>query len=384
MYAQEADVSANRTEILSRAQYLKNIYRFDDALEILESIRPDNLSSGPVDSELLGIIADCHYQNGNMLKALELYSALSDCAPENVLYKIRKMQVFYRNKDYERCVREGESIIQTDTIPAIVSMIGDTFNQVGQPDSARVYYELALEVKPGNESVASKLGKILIDEGEYDKAVDLADEILKLNPDSEIMTSLKGLGQYLKEDYEAAAGEFQKLYDQGNGSYQVAFYLGQSYWHLNMPSQAEGCLLEAWQLDSSNVNLAYTIAAAKAEENKPFEQEVKPWLDKAVAMVTPSPALMTNIYRQYSMGYIQDGDMRGALDNLNKAYALSPDNLSIMFSIAGVYEKNKDYKTALEWYERCLKNTKPDTRLRSFAEESIQYLKEEIFMEEGR
>ena len=59
--------------------------------------------------------------------------------------------------------------------------------------------------------------------------------------------------------------------------------------------RAEEELLSAWQIDSSDVNLAYSIAAVKSDGYRPFEKEVKPWLDKAWEMIQPDPATMSRL-----------------------------------------------------------------------------------------
>lgn len=45
-----------------------------------------------------------------------------------------------------------------------------------------------------------------------------------------------------------------------------------------------------------------------------------------------------------------------------------------------IYEQKKDYKSALEWYERYLALGKPGTKAYRFVEESVRYLKAEKFM----
>lgn len=82
-------------------------------------------------------------------------------------------------------------------------------------------------------------------------------------------------------------------------------------------------------LDSSDVNLAYSIAAVKLE-----------------------------------------------------AYRYNPKFISALSTIAYCYEVKKDYKQALQWYEKYLEVARPGKQGYEFATKSVTFLKGELFMEE--
>ena len=139
----------------------------------------------------------------------------------------------------------------------------------------------------------------------------------------------------------------------------------------------------AWQIDSSDVNLAYTIASAKAEANRPFESEVKPWLEKALAMLEPDHTVMSRIHQQYGRCYFTtQSRWDDAIRHYKAAYNYNPKFISALSTIGYCYERKKDYKTALEWYEKYLALAKPGTSAYNFVTDSIKFLKGELFMEE--
>ena len=71
-----------------------------------------------------------------------------------------------------------------------------------------------------------------------------------------------------------------------------------------------------------------------------------------------------------------------AIAHYQKAYGYNPKFISALTNIAYCYEQKKDYKSALEWYEKYLKVAKPGSRGYNFATQSVKYLKGELFMEE--
>ncbi len=376
--AQVADSQSERDATLSEARYLKSIFKTDEAIEKLSAfVTPDSF-----DEEILSELADCHFQNGDYESAAGTYFLLTSKFPRNILYKVKQMQTFYRMKAFAQSAEAGKAVLQLDTIPAIAALVGDSFNQADMPDSALTYYRLTLSLKPLNESVVSKAARILISRRDYDSAIRLTDEYLALDSDNFTIAPIKGLAHYSKNEYVPAIEVFERQEKLGNDSYPVHYYLGQCYWHTEVMYRAQEELLAAWQIDSSDVNLAYSIAAVYADSNRSFEKEVKPWLDKAMNMLQPDPAMMSRLHQQYGLGEFRNNDWERAIGHYKEAYRYNKNFISALSTIAYCYEQKKDYKSALEWYEKYLKVAKPGTRGHDFATQSVKYLKGELFMEE--
>ena len=376
--AQETSSVQGREEALKEARYLKSIFKIDEAVGKLSPyVSPDNF-----DEEVFSELADCHFQNGDYESAAGTYFLLTSHSPQNIQYKVRQMQTYYRMKAYARSAEAGKAILQFDTIPAVAAFVGDSFNQANQPDSALAYYRLSLSLKPLNESVVSKASRILLSRKDYDGAIGMADEYLALDPDNQTVAPIKGLAHYSKNEYVPAIEVFSRQKELGNDTYPVHYYLGQCYWHTEVMYKAQEELLAAWQIDSSDVNLAYSIAAVKSESNRSFKKEVKPWLDKAMEMLSPDPVILSRLHQQYGLGAFNANDWPEAILHYKEAYRLNPALISAVSTVAYCYEQQKDYKTALEWYEKYLKLAKPGTRGHDFATQSVKFLKGELFMEE--
>ena len=371
--------TTHRDSVLAEARYLKSIYRTDDAIEKLSAL----VQPGAMDEGVLAELADCHFQSGAYEDAEGTYFMLSSRFPDNILYKIRLMQVYYRLRAYPRSIQAGRAVLERDSIPGVVSFVGDAFKQMDQADSALWYYCKSLALKPYNETVLSKAMGILLDKEDYDGAIALSEPFLAEDPDNLTIAPLQGLAFYRKGDYENASKVFQRQEDIGNDTYPIHYYLGQSYWHTLVIYRAEQELLDAWQIDSTDVNLAYSIAAVKKEAMRSFEREVKPWLDKALKMMEPDPAIMSRIHQQYALCYYgRDKYWDQAIEHYKEAYRYNPKLISALSTIAYCYQQKKEYKQAIEWYEKYLKVAKPGTRGYEFAADNLKYLRAEKFMEE--
>ena len=371
--------NTHRDSVIAEARYLKSIYKIDEAIDTLSSlVTPERF-----DEQVLSELADCHFQSRDYETAVGTYFLLSSRAPDNILYKIRQMLAYSRMNAWQQGIQAGKAVLQMDSIPAVLSIVGDGFRMLEQPDSALYYYRRSLAYRPGNAGVVSKVVGILIDAKDYDGAIAEADAFLEISPDNTTVAPLKGLAHYRKGDYEGAVQVFQRQEDIVNDIYQIHYSLGQSYWRTKVIYRAEQELQAAWQADSSDVNLAYYIAAVKAENYRPFREEIKPWLDKALEMLEPDPSLMSRIHQQYGLGYYRTtSSWDDAIVHYKEAYRYNPKFISALSTIAYCYEAKKDYRQALAWYEKFLAVAKQDSRAYEFASQRVAYIKSELFMEE--
>lgn len=377
--AQPADsLALLRKEALAEARYLKSIYKTDAAIERLSGF----LKPGAIDEEILSELADCHFVAGDYETAAGTYQLLSLHAPQNLYYRIREMQLAYRMKDYGASARLGREVLAMDSIPAIAALTGDAYNLAGSPDSALVCYRQALALKPMNEAVVSKAANILLEAKEYDAVMAMADDYLALDPDNPTVSSIRGLDFFLMGEYDSSLVVFKRLEDRGQDTYPLHYYLGQSYRYTNVPYMADRELRAAWALDSSDANLAWTIAAVQAEIHYPYDRSVKKWLDKANELVQPDSSFISKLHQQYALGEAKEGRYTKAIEHYETAYRYNPSFISALSSIGYCYELLKDYKKALAYYEKYLAVGKPGTSGYKYVEKSIEYVKGELFMKE--
>ena len=375
--AQPADSLARR-EALSEARYLKSIFKTDAAIERLSGL----VTPGVFDEEVLSELADCHFVNGDYETAAGTYQLLSLHEPDNLLYRIKQMQIAFRMKDYPASTSLGRSILARDSIPAVAALVGDAYNLAGFSDSALVCYRQALALKPRNEAVVSKAANLQLTAKDYDGVLSMTGDYLAMDPDNFTVAPIRGLAYYLSAQYDSATAVFKRLEDLGADNYPLHYYLGQSYWHTNVTYEAERELLKAWALDSSDANLAWAIAAVETEMHRSFEKTVKPWLEKAEAMIQPDSALVSRIHQQYGTSYYRLEQFDQAIPHYQEAYRYNPSYIQAISTIAYCYERLKKYKEALDYYERYLKLARPGSRGYEFAKKSIEYIKGEIFMNE--
>ena len=375
--SQSIEPAKDRKTVIEEARYLRSIYRTEKAIEMLTGL----LGPEQFDEEVMNELADCHLQAGDLESAANTYSALLLMNPENILYKIRMMNIAYKSKDYLSSINLGSTIIQKDTIPAIVSLTGDSFNMMEMPDSAIAYYNLYLKLNPANPSVVSKAAKIHLDRKEYQEVLDMAESYLQLDSANMDIRGLKGLSYYQMEDFKKSEQVFQQMEDDGNDSYSVHLYLGQNQWQNGKRRDALKELERAWQIDSSDVNLAYSIGVIMYESGMGMDK-ARLWFDKALDIISPDPAVIAKIEREYATGYMSSEQFRSAIDHYQKAWEADKSKFSMLSNLAYCYERLKDCKNAAKYYLLYLKYGKEGTRGYKYVEESLDYVRQQLFMEE--
>ena len=247
-------------------------------------------------------------------------------------------------------------------------------------------------MKPYHVQTLSKKADILLSAKQHLPVIDMSREYLKNDPDNMTMLPIYGLALHLQGSYTLSIEQFEHLLDIGGDSYAVHYYLGLNHYMMDNWARAIPEFEKAYQIDSSDVTLVYQLANAMSHRvvtkglessNLDLNPESERLYAKALDMLKPNPAMMHNIYGSMAMARNRLEMFKEAIEYYELSYRYNPKNISALSSIGYCYERMKDYMKALEYYERYLKVGKPGSRGYEFVEESIEYVKQELFMEEG-
>ena len=366
---------------LQKARCLRRLYRMQESVEVLADV----LYLDQFNIELIADLAESHMQVGNTPEAFKLYGILSQMQPENSYFKICKARILYREKQYEECISACVEIIARDSIPEILTMTADAYRNLGKADSALVYYDHVLGKRPKHVATMSKKADILLSKKQYLPVIEMSSEYLKEDPDNMTMLPIYGLALHLQGSYQLSIEQFEHQRQLGDNSYAVHYYLGLNHYMMHIWPSAIEELEKAYQIDSSDVTLVYQLAHAKSHLPKGSQRlnpESERLYAKALQMLQPSSSMMHNIYGSMAMARHIIEQYEDAIKYYELSYKYNPKNISALSSIGYCHERLKNHKKALEYYERYIKLGKPGTAGYKFVEESIDYIKQEMFMEE--
>ena len=269
-------------------------------------------------------------------------------------------------------------------------MTADAFKNLGKADSALVYYNYVLSKRPKHVPTISKKADILLSAKQYIPVINMSREYLKEDPDNMTILPIYGLALHLQGNYPLSLEQFEHQRKLGDDSYAVHYYLGLNHYMMNKWPRAIEELEKAYQIDSSDVTLVYQLANAKSHitimksmESSGLNPESERLYAKALEMLQPSPTILHNIYGSMAMARHKIEQFEDAIKYYELSYKYNPKNISALSSIGYCYERMKNYKKALEYYERYIKLGKPGSAGYKFVEESIKYVKQEKFMEQN-
>ncbi len=369
-------VTAVRDLSLQKAKCLKKLFKYNTAAETLAGILEAD------DLEVMSELADCHAQAGRNEEAMLLYRQLSAFRPDNLYYKVQKAAMEYKSGDYSGCINTGRQICLTDTIPTILTLMAGSFNQLNRRDSALVYYGKVLEINPYSRGTITSRCNIYLQQKDYDNVIGITETYLEDMEDWSVNPIL-GLAQYLKGDYKNAYDTFYKQVHEGmDESYSTCYNMGLTNLALGQTGYAEEFFGKAWQLDSSDVNLAYNMGMARVRGSGPSMMYAPRYFDKALGMMEPDTTMMYKIYSGRALAYYKRMEFSKAIPDYVKAYSYNPSYISALTTIAYCYEQLKDYAKAKEYYEKYLKVGKEGTEGYNFATKGLEYVKGQLFMEE--
>lgn len=378
--AQTDSISFDVRQSLENARQLRRLCKTDQAIDTLMAALQHNTS----DMEVLTELAECHTSAGNTEEAYGWWVMLSTMQPDNLYFQIAQARLLYREKAYEECIRVCRGITARDTIPDILAMTADAYRLAGKADSALVYYNEFLRIKPHHARTISKKADILLAAKKYDEVLEMTGPFLEAEPDNMTVLPIHGLALHLDKKYKPSLEVFEKQLSLGDSTYSVRYYLGLNHFMLDNILQAEREFEKAYQLDSSDVMLVYQLAETKSRRIYGSNDETERLYEKALKMLEPNPVMMHNIYGSRAMSFHKSEDFRTAIKYYELSYRYNPKNISALSSIGYCYERLKEYDDALKYYELYLKKGRPGSKGYQFVEESIAYIKQEKFMEDMR
>ena len=306
--ADSTSIAEHREEVidlaLQKARCLRRLYRMQESVEVLAEV----LYLDQFNIELMADLAESHMQVGNTMEAFTLYGTLSRMQPENPYFKTCQARILYKEKQYKESISICADIAAQDSIPEILTLIADAYNNLGKADSALVYYNHVLAMRPMHVPTLSKKADILLSAKQYVPVIDMSREYLNEDPDNMTMLPIYGLALYLQGSYPLSIEQFEHQRDLGDDSYAVHYYLGLNHYMMDNWPRAVEELEKAYQIDSSDVTLVYQLAHAKSHmpimtgmESHRLNPESERLYSKALEMLQPSPTMMHNIYGSMAM-----------------------------------------------------------------------------------
>lgn len=328
--------------------------------------------------------------------AIKVYNLIEKNFGTNEEVSRRKHSLYLGNGDKKNAAKELEKLIATD--PERLKyhhLLADFYNSTGDKDQAKAVYTRILKIDPkdakaklalagdqatqGNDiAYLTSLESVFLqkdedidikikafmpyilkvgeskDEAFKTKAIELGRILTEIHPDEAKAYSVYGDLQNQAGDSKSALEAYEKTITLNKGVYsvweQMLFILAEDYNMEKMRSVSESGM----DVFPNNSKLYYFNGIANTElEN---HSEASSVLEQAVLMSGKNVDLKVDILSRLARSYALQGKAEKANKKIDKALELKPNDFRAQEAKGFVLCKSKEYKPALEWYEKSLKN----------------------------
>jgi len=358
--------------------------------ELLSSSRiiEEGIEKHPDNEKLEFLLANLYYESGNYVLAKPIMEKYIS-SPEMF---IRLIEILEFQNSYNEAVDLLESRLKLDSLNlSLLIHLGDNYYQLDSNWLALDNYEKVYSINPDDQATANKLASILMKENEYERSIQVCDEILAKDSLNRKFLRIKGSASFNKKDYSASNTCFAKLHELGDSGQFVLKHLGLGEIEKYQYTDGRKHLLAAFKYDP-NVN-EVCFALGRAFLNSRTPEKGLFFLERLDSLLLPDTAVMVAIILEKRSIYSTLEEFENALSCYKQAYAYSPEP-QYLFYMASMYRhKFNEPEIALKYFTRFLEELPPPEKLsdnpdlegqvritmRSAAENNITELKEELF-----
>lgn len=154
----------------------------------------------------------------NKLKKLE-----AECTTDRQKYAVAvaAAKTCRLSQDWKNVIRECNKAIVLNPTPELAYSIGECHQRMGYLDKARDSYEFAQELDPSNPQYPSSLGTVCVGDGDYDAAIDYAEEALKLDSAFPQALATMAICYGMKDDSLMHRHYLDKAFDAGYSQQKI-------------------------------------------------------------------------------------------------------------------------------------------------------------------
>jgi tetratricopeptide (TPR) repeat protein len=147
--------------------------------------------------------------------------------------------------------------------------IGDGYFELKQYDKAEAYFSKASQLDPTLPINSYQLAKIFAEKGDYDRAIELTDDLLALEPENGVFLSLKAFCLYKSDKLDQAKIYLEKIIQSSPYSKDALFNLSLLAYANKDFSQAADYLSRLLEIEPSDGDATLLLARTEFLMEKP-------------------------------------------------------------------------------------------------------------------
>jgi len=325
----------NSRVILAFTYVKQNAY--DKALTILQG----GLKGQQTDAIFYYLMADVLLRQNKVTDAIKYLQKSKETNPSYYDAYFTLASLYFQRGEHDKGLQELKSILKQspDNVKAAVSIA--SILEMKANDEALKYYLQAKET--GKLEGYLELAKFHLRKKEPEKALKVLDEASRKYPSEPASFELKGKTLLSMKRSDEAIKTFEEI-EKINKKLGLA-YIVNAFVSLNKPDNALDRLKREMKKNPDNLELMAEISRIYKVMGKKQDS-----IDNARQIIQKKPDSPIG-YLTLAMIYQDDKELDKAIEILKKASQLN--DVSICMMIGNVYFQKKDYKAALEQYQKA-------------------------------
>jgi len=253
-------------------------------------------------------------------------------------------------KQYTTAEQDFTRLLQLGVRTApVYSNLGVVYMRVGKIDKAITMLDKARNLAPTVPGIRLNLGLAYLREQEFKLASRSFAEVISLDPNDLQAQYLKGMCDFMTDDFQAAVDSLQPIFDQEQTDLEYLFMLGISYGMLKRDEDSQRTFAHLVEVggDTPHLHLllgkAYLALGQLSEADKELQQATKG---------EPLP------YAHYYRGILaqKQGKTDEATAQFSEEVALIPNNPWAYKELATIQMDRDENAKAIQLLERGVKN----------------------------
>jgi tetratricopeptide (TPR) repeat protein len=319
-----------RTEaVVALGELYERGKRFDDLAGLLGEQVAQARARGDVEAELgyearLADVYDARL--GDRPKAIESYEAILGRKPEHRAALESLIRLYRSAQDHAAAARHLETLLGVSTGEAAQScatMLADEYRALGDLARAGAALERGLAVEPTNGPIRDLLRALYEESGAWDRLADLvagdADIAGATDEKVKLLRKAAGIQAAKRSDHAASAALLERA--------------------SALKPEDRDLMLELCD--------AYSASGRGKAAVEVLEKIVQSFGGKRSKE-------LAEIHRRLATAYLSDGDSKGAMDELDKAFRIEPGNVHILKELGVISVQVGDLKKAQQMFRALL------------------------------
>ena len=350
-----APASGDSVFVPLRAQALKAMNRYAEALKEWNSL----LKEDSTNTKVLIELAECYRLTNRSDRASLCYAKAISLQPENKFFRKQHIRALLATEDYEAARDASHAWLERDTVSATgykflgMAYEGMVMNDPESLQLAFMAYNAAYRRDSLDAQTVAHIAAIFNNNNQFADAVSVT-ETYRLTDTLNVDVNRQNAKAYcMLKEYKTAVSRYEALKAMGDRSFTTLYYLGISQYCDNWPYGARDNLLKAHEKSPNDVNVLYYLAKSCARSS--WKADGVMYMKMALDIATPKDSLIASLYDGLVECYrfYPKADPYERIDAIKKLYSLNK-KYTLLYRIADIYDRQKDYANAVHYYEKYM------------------------------